>query len=263
MIIAADHLTVRYPATPRRALDGVSLTLAKGELVAVVGPNGSGKTTLLQALLGVVPHESGTVRINGRPIGEWRRPELARVIGVVTQREEPAFSLRVRDSVFLGRYPHLGPIAPPRPQDWAAVERALQRADVLRLADRRIDTLSGGEWQRTRVARALAQEPEALVLDEPTAALDVRHEMEVFELIRELVGTGLGAIVVTHHLNLAARYADRMLLLEEGRVAAEGRPDAVLTEAVVARVFDWPVAVIPWSDGSPQVVPLRPAEKRR
>jgi ABC-type cobalamin/Fe3+-siderophores transport system ATPase subunit len=98
---------------------------------------------------------------------------------------------------------------------------------------------------RTRVARALAQEPEALVLDEPTAALDVRHEMEVFELIRELVGTGLGAIVVTHHLNLAARYADRMLLLEEGRVAAEGRPDAVLTEAVVARVFDWPVAVIP------------------
>jgi iron complex transport system ATP-binding protein len=128
--------------------------------------------------------------------------------------------------VFLGRYPHLGPIAPPRAQDWSAVERALQRADVLPLADRRIDTLSGGEWQRTRVARALAQEPEALVLDEPTAALDVRHEMEVFELIRELVGTGLGAIVVTHHLNLAARYADRMLLLEEGRVAAEGRPDA-------------------------------------
>ena len=126
MIIAADHLTVRYPAAPRRALDGVSLTLAKGELVAVVGPNGSGKTTLLQALLGVVPHESGTVRINERPIGEWRRPELARVIGVVTQREEPAFSLMVG-------FP--GPLSPSR-SDRASASPGLGRGRA-RTATRR------------------------------------------------------------------------------------------------------------------------------
>jgi iron complex transport system ATP-binding protein len=262
MILAADRASVRYPGSQVSALDGVSLSLARGELVAVVGPNGSGKTSLLNALLGVVPLSAGNTRVNGRLIDEWRRADLARVVGVVTQREEPVFSLTVRDTVLLGRYPHLGPIAPPRPRDWAAVDRAMLQADVASLATRRIDTLSGGEWQRTRVARALAQEPEALVLDEPTIALDVRHEMEVFELIRGLVAGGLGALVVTHHLNLAARYADRMLLLERGNVAAEGRPSSVLTEAVVTRVFGWPVAVTPWSDGSPQVVPLRPGDPR-
>jgi iron complex transport system ATP-binding protein len=262
MILSAEGLTVRYAGAAAPALDRVSLSLAAGELVAVVGPNGSGKTTLLRALLGAVQSESGVARVRNRPVAQWPRQELARVIGVITQREEPAFSLTVRDSVLLGRYPHLGPIAAPRERDRQAIERAMRRADVMELADRHIETLSGGEWQRTRVARALAQEPEALVLDEPTAALDVRHEMEVFELIRELVTGGLAALVVTHHLNLAARYADRMLLLEQGRVAAEGRPTDVLTEPVVARVFDWPVAVAQWLDGSPQVVPLRPAESR-
>lgn len=263
MILSAQGLTVRYPGAALPALDGVSIALAPGELVAVVGPNGSGKTTLLHSLLGVVRSEAGEATVKGRPVSQWPRAELARVIGVVTQREEPAFSLTVRDSVLLGRYPHLGPIAAPRERDWRAIEQAMRRADVLEFADRRIETLSGGEWQRTRVARALAQEPEALVLDEPTASLDVRHEMEVFELIRELVNGGLAALVVTHHLNLAGRYADRMVLLGRGRVAAEGSPAAVLTAPVVARVFDWPVAVTPWLDGSPQVVPLRPAESRR
>jgi iron complex transport system ATP-binding protein len=161
----------------------------------------------------------------------------------------------------LGRYSHLGPLGGERDIDRKAVAEAMARCDVAELADRRVDTLSGGEWQRVRVARALAQEPEALVLDEPTAALDVRHEMEVFELIHRLASQGLGALVVTHHLNLAARYADRMLLLDRGRVAAEGTPGQVLTEPVVARVFGWPVAVTPWVDGSPQVVPLKPSEQ--
>ena len=262
MILSAEGLTIRYHGAKAPALDRVSLSLAAGELVAVVGPNGSGKTTLLRALLGAVPSEAGLATVRNRPVSQWPRQELARVLGVITQREEPAFSLTVRDSVLLGRYPHLGPMAAPRERDRQAIERAMRRADVFDLADRRIETLSGGEWQRTRVARALAQEPEALVLDEPTAALDVRHEMEVFELIRELVTGGLAALVVTHHLNLAARYADRMLLLEKGRVAAEGRPAEVLTGPVVARVFEWPVAVTPWLDGSPQVVPLRPRESR-
>jgi iron complex transport system ATP-binding protein len=126
---------------------------------------------------------------------------------------------------------------------------------------RSIDSLSGGEWQRVRLARALAQEPTALVLDEPTAALDVRHEMETLELIRSLVDGGLGGLVITHHLNLAARFADRVLLLSGGRLIAEGTPADVLREETLSRIFEWPVAVTTWCDGSPQVVPLRPGER--
>jgi iron complex transport system ATP-binding protein len=124
-----------------------------------------------------------------------------------------------------------------------------------------VDSLSGGEWQRVRLARALAQQPRALILDEPTASLDVRHEMELFELFRTLVDDGLAGLVITHHLNLAARFADRIVLLSEGQLVAEGTPEEVLTREIVGRVFEWPVAVTPWCDGAPQIVPLRPGEQ--
>jgi len=160
--------------------------------------------------------------------------------------------------VMLGRYARLGPLAAPGARDRAAVAEALLRCDVAELAGRSIDTLSGGEWQRVRLARALAQEPGVLVLDEPTTSLDIRHEMELFELVRRLVDGGLAGLVITHHINLAARYADRILLLSAGRVAGEGPPAAVLQEHTLRAVFDWPLAVTTWRDGSPQVVPLRP-----
>jgi len=137
------------------------------------------------------------------------------------------------------------------------VRDALERADAWSLRERTIDTLSGGEWQRVRVARALAQAPQALVFDEPTAALDVRHAMELLELTRTLVGEGLGALVVTHELNLAARFADRIVLLAGGKVIASGAPSVVLTQETLSQLFDWPVAVSPWRDGRPQVTPLR------
>jgi iron complex transport system ATP-binding protein len=159
--------------------------------------------------------------------------------------------------VMLGRYPHLGPLAPEGPTDREAVLKALRRCDVESLAQRKVDTLSGGEWQRVRVARALAQNPRILVLDEPTASLDVRHEMELFELIRTLVSEGLAGLVVTHELNLAARFADRILLLSGGRVAAEGPPVEVFRAEILARVFQWPVAVTTLPEGAPQVIPLR------
>jgi iron complex transport system ATP-binding protein len=260
VIIRGDGLVVRYPGVSSTALAGVSVSLDKGELVAVVGPNGSGKTTLLRALLGTRYLEAGSVVVEGRPLAEWRPRDLAKVIGVVTQREEILFPLTVRETVELGRYAHLGPLAGPRDADHHAVTQALQRADVSGLADRRSDTLSGGEWQRVRVARALAQNPRALLLDEPTAALDIRHEMEVFELVRKLAGEGIGTLLVTHHLNLAARYADRMVLLDKGVVIAEGPPAEVLTSEVVSPVFEWRVAVTNWCDGAPQVVPLKPGE---
>ncbi|MGE0352206.1 MAG: ABC transporter ATP-binding protein [Gemmatimonadales bacterium] len=259
MILEARNLRVRY-GRGRPALDRVSLALEPGRLLGVVGPNGSGKSTLLRALLGGVPLDAGTVTIAGRPLEEWPARDLARVIGGVSQHEEHLFPLRVRDTVALGRYAHLGPVRPEREEDRLAVADAMERCDVGDLANRRTDTLSGGEWQRVRVARALAQEPRVMLLDEPTAALDVRHEMEVFELVRQLADDGLGALVVTHHLNLAARYADRLLLLTEGSPAAEGIPAEVLRKDVLERVFQWPVAVTTWCDGSPQVVPLRPGD---
>jgi len=263
MTLRGLNLGVRYPGAPEPALRQVDCEVTPGRLLAVVGPNGSGKSTLLRALLGLLPLESGSVALKGRPLNAWPRPEIATVLGVVSQREEILFPLGVEETVLMARYARLGPLAPEGERDRAAVRHALERCDVWSLRRRRTDTLSGGEWQRVRVARALAQEPEALLLDEPTVALDVRHEMEVFELVRALADAGLGALVITHHLNLAARYADELLLLNEGREAAHGAPADVLREKTLSSVFQWPVAVSPWRDGSPQVVPLRPAERGR
>ncbi len=260
MIIRGEGLTVRYPGVDAAAISDVTVSLDRGELVALVGPNGSGKTTLLRALLGTRYLEKGRVLVEEKPLNTWAARDLARVIGVVTQREEILFPLTVRETVELGRYAHLGPLAGPREADHLAVAEALQRADVTGLADRPTDTLSGGEWQRVRVARALAQNPRALLLDEPTAALDIRHEMEVFELVRKLAGEGIGTLLVTHHLNLAARYADRLLLLDQGAVIAQGPPSEVLKPELVSPVFEWRVAVTNWCDGAPQVVPLKPGE---
>ena len=261
MILEGRDLAVRYPGGARPALDGVDAWLRAGELVAVVGPNGGGKTTLLRALLGAIPLARGVAKVSDRPVTEVPQAELARIVAALPQREEPAFALRVAEFVQLGRYAHLGPFTPAGPADRAQVREALERCDAWEFRDRTIDTLSGGEWQRARVARALAQAPRALVLDEPTAALDVRHAMELLELVRTLVGEGLGALVVTHELNLAARFADRVILLADGKVQAVGSPKEVLTQETLSRVFDWPVAVTIWNGGTPQVVPLRRGEK--
>lgn len=260
MRLDADGLIARYRGGSPPALDGVSVAVAPGQLLAVVGPNGSGKTTLMRALLGLMPLEAGIVRVDGRPLATWTRRDLARAIGAVPQREEPMPLLTVADAVLFGRYARLGALAPIAQADRLATRTALERCDAWPLRDRGVDTLSGGEWQRVRLARALAQEPGLLILDEPTAALDVRHEMELLELARRLVNEGLGALIITHHLNIAARYADRMLLLHRGRVAGEGTPGQLLRQDLLAEVFAWPVAVTTWCDGSPQVVPLRPGE---
>jgi iron complex transport system ATP-binding protein len=248
----------RYPTTPEHAaVAGVTLKVGAGELVGIVGPNGSGKTTLLRLLLGSLQPTSGQVLAFGRPAADWRRRELARRIGVVSQREESAFPLRVIQSVMFGRYPHLGPVGAPREADRAAVQTALERCDVAHLSNRWIATLSGGEWQRVRIARALAQQPGVLALDEATANLDVRHEMEVFELTTELVRENrMAGVLVTHHVNLAARFVDRLVVMHRGAARAIGAPNAVLTRDVLEEVFEWPVAMTEW-DGTAQFVPLR------
>ena len=257
MILDLVRVHFRYPGAPGDALNDVSLALANGELVALLGPNGSGKTTLVRVALGLYEPQGGQATILGRAARAWTRRELARVVGVVSQREDNLFPQRVRDTVRLGRYPHLGPWGGERDADRQAVERALERCDVADLADRWLWTLSGGEYQRVRIARALAQEPRLLVLDEPTASLDVRHEMELFQLVRRLVDTeGLGALLVTHDVNLASRFADRVALLARGALAAAGPPVDVLRQEIAESVFGWPIAVSSF-EGRPQLTPLR------
>jgi iron complex transport system ATP-binding protein len=184
-------------------------------------------------------------------------------VGVVPQREDNLFPQRVRETVLLGRYPHLTLWGDERAEDHDAVDRALAACDVQHLADRWLWTLSGGEYQRVRIARALAQEPKLLVLDEPGMSLDLKHQMELFELVRGLVETRrLGVLMITHDLNLAARFADSLLLLAGGRPVASGDPATVLTRETVEAVFSWPVAV-QTIDGRPQMIPLRQPKESR
>lgn len=263
LILEVRNVTFRYPNAARDALRDASCAVQGGELVAVLGPNGSGKTTLVRVGLGLHTPAMGAATILGQPAGRWSRQALARHVGVVTQHEDNLFPQRVRETVALGRYAWLAPWERERPEDHAAVARALERCDVAQLADRWLWTLSGGEYQRVRIARALAQAPQLLVLDEPTASLDVRHAMELFELVRALVDQeGLAAVVVTHDVNLAARFADRVVLLSEGAVAAAGTPAEVLRRAVVERVFAWPIEISTF-DGRPQLTPLRQPSHRR
>ncbi len=244
----------RHPGADRPTLSDITLDVRSGRMTAVLGPNGAGKSTLLHILLGTLTPESGDVRFQDRTLGEWPRRELAREIGVVPQGEaEPLFS--AREIVAMGRYPYLGPWQRERPEDAAAIHRAMERCDVTEFADRWLSTLSGGERQRVRVARALAQEPSVLVLDEPTTFLDIRHEMTTFALLRDLRDAGTTVVLATHNLNLAARYADDLVLMRDGRVTARGTPTEVLTAERVAAVYDWPVAVVPHAGGAPQIVP--------
>ena len=263
MIYATRDLDYRYPGADRPAVRGVELAVPRGAFYAIIGPNGCGKTTLLRLLLGALDPDRGEVRYDDRPLDRWSRRELARRIGVVPQLEELVFPLTVRELVAMGRYPHLGRWRGEGPGDRRAVETAMETCDVAGLAPRSVATLSGGERQRARVARSLAQEPDTLVLDEPTASLDISHEMGIFELLRGLADTGVTVIMVTHNLNVAARYADRLLLLDRGRTAAEGTPGAVLDPGILEAVYRWPLARTPHpgpgpDTGTPQLTPLRP-----
>lgn len=254
---SARDIAVRYGGAAHPALTEVSVEVPRGALHAVLGPNGSGKSTLMRALLGVVPTTQGVTRVEGRPVGQWSRRGLARAVGVVTQREPRAFPMTVRELVEMGRYPHLGPLRAPGAEDRRIIQNALARCDVDDLSERSVDTLSGGELQRVRIARSLAQEPRALALDEPTSSLDIRHEMTILRLLRELADRGTTVLLITHNLNMAARFADRILLLDEGRTAAEGSVEEVIRADVLERVYRWPVSVgEDPTTGAPLVTPL-------
>jgi len=255
-------VVVRYRHASRNALDDVSAGVARGTICAIIGPNGSGKSTLIKTLLGAITPAHGAVLFNNRPLHEWSRRELALQVGAVSQSEEMPFPLTVRELVSMGRYPHLGGLRGERAADRAATERALERCDIANFAERSVASLSGGELQRARIARALAQEPNTLVLDEPTVALDVAHEMAVFELLRSLsTREGWTVVIATHHLNLAARYADQLLLLDKARLIKAGAPGEVMQQEILEAVYSWPLLVHQhggpgFDHAAPQITPL-------
>lgn len=257
-MIRFDSVVLRYPRAARAAVDGVSLDAPRGAITAIVGPNGSGKSTLVRALLGRLAPERGTIALDGAPLASLSRLEAARRVALVPQREEPAFPLVVRDFIALGRYAHGGVWSGETPGDRAAIAAAAQRAGVEAFLERRTIELSGGEWQRVRIARALAQGGDALVLDEPTAFLDIAHEMAVFELLDALAREGRAVLLVSHQLNLVARFATRIALLHAGTLAAFGAPDDVMRGDLLERVYEWPVVVSrDPAVGAPVLVPLR------
>ena len=261
-VFEVAHVSHRYAGQTTGALTDISLGVPSGALVALLGPNGSGKSTLLRIMLGELSVGAGTVRYEGRPLLDWKRREIARRVAFVPQSEPLAFPMRVRDLVEMGRYPHVGILGRTGAKDREAVEDAMRQAGVDHLAHRATSTLSGGERQRARIARALAQEPATLVLDEPTAALDLHYEMETFELMRAVaLDHGVTVVVATHNLNIAARYATHVVLLNGGRLVASGSPWEVYQRERMETVYGWPVDITEYSGsgpdrGAPQVVPL-------
>jgi iron complex transport system ATP-binding protein len=257
-VITVSDLVVSYPGAARNAVDGVTFVAAPGKLTALAGPNGSGKSSIVRALLGRADVVRGSVAVASIDVRTLSLSELARRVAVVPQREEPAFPIHVREYVALGRYPHLGLWRAATKVDDTAVSDALEQAGVADLASRDTDALSGGEWQRVRIARALAQKAPALVLDEPTTFLDLAHEMAIFELLSSLARSGLAVLLVSHQLNLVARFADTIVLLNEGRIATSGSPTDVMKADRLESIYGWPVVVTrDPAIGAPVLVPLR------
>jgi iron complex transport system ATP-binding protein len=234
--VAVDDVAISLGDTD--VLDGVSLTVEPGEFVGLVGPNGAGKTTLLRAMSGVLEPREGSITVDGTPLHERSSKAASRLIAVVPQNTRLSFSFDVRTVVEMGRYPHRSRFAPPSESDRAAVDRALEQTRTARFADRPIDEVSGGERQRATLARAVAQETPVLLLDEPTASLDVNHQIETLELVRDLVLEGRTVAAAIHDLNLAARYCDRLVVVSGGTVLDSGPPEAVLTRDALAAAFD-------------------------
>jgi iron complex transport system ATP-binding protein len=249
-----EHVSVRLGDV--RVVDDVSVEIERGAWTCVIGPNGAGKTTLLRSLAGLVRHE-GEIRLLGRTVSRLHRREVARLVAVVPQEPATPPWLTVAEYVLLGRTPYIGLLAQESRSDFAAAERALERLDLLRYAERPLGTLSGGEKQRAVVARALAQEASIVLLDEPTSALDMGHQQQALELLDWLrAEAGLTLVAAMHDLTVAGQYADRVLLLDSGRLVADGTPSEVFTEERLSRHYAATVEVVEL-DGRLAVVPRR------
>lgn len=235
-VLVTEELDVRYANTP--IVTKLSLAIAKGKITALTGTNGSGKSTLLKTMARLLKPYEGSVYLDGIAISTLSTAAVARQLAVLPQSPEVPASLTVRELVEQGRYPHAGPLRMLKRQDHSAIDDALELTGMTSFQDRMLDTLSGGERQRAWIALSLAQSTPILMLDEPTTFLDVRHQLEILELIRKLNRErGMTIVVVLHDLNQAAKYADRMVVLQKGRIVADGEPDEVLTVQTLEQAF--------------------------
>ena len=257
--LAAVEAGYRTAGGERRVLTGVDLELRRGEMVALLGANGSGKTTLLGVIAGTIRPTAGAVELFGRPIGTWSRVEIARSVAVSPQSLELPAGFRVSEVVAMGRTPHRGSWFGWEPDDQRAVAEALRDADAESLADRPVTELSAGERQRVLIALALAQEPELLLMDEPTTHLDMAHAAALLSSLSRLQrARGVTVVVVVHDLVLAGMWAPRVVVLDAGRVAADGPPDEALHPDVVERAYGVAVESLVTGRGRTILVPRIP-----
>jgi iron complex transport system ATP-binding protein len=243
MFLTADHVSYTYSRRSGveavNALRDVTVRVNRGSLTGLIGPNGCGKTTLLKLLAGVLSPDSGSVTLDGRPLTTLSKRHIARRIAVVPQETHPAFEYTVLEMALMGRHPHLGPFELEGPADLAIAREALTATGTSHLAQRSYVTLSGGEKQRVIIASALTQSPEVLLLDEPTASLDLGYQLEIGLLLQHLNRDRSATMVMaTHDLNLAASLCDTLVLVRDGRVLASGPTSEVLTSATVRQLYD-------------------------
>ncbi|MFH1981198.1 MAG: heme ABC transporter ATP-binding protein [Pseudomonadota bacterium] len=238
MAPAVELTHLNYAYGPVTVINDLSFSVAQGRLTIIIGPNGSGKTTLLKLMAGLAPAARGAVTLLGRDITAYPRRELARTLAIVPQLVSEDFPFSVKDVVLMGRAPHTGILGIEGGADTDIAREAMAAAGVAQLADRRIGELSGGERQRVFIARALCQQPKILLLDEPTAALDLAHQVRIMDIMAELAETnGLTVVMVSHDINLAAMYADEMVLLSRGKVMAAGDPETVLKKDILQETY--------------------------
>ena len=238
----------------RRILDVATVTVVPGAITAILGPNGSGKSTLLRVLGGLWRPAGGTVTLDGEPLSRMSRPRIAQRVAFLPQDTQCEFAFTVEEMVGMGRLPHRGRFAPGRTRDRDAIHDAMTRCDLVSLRTRTVDHLSGGERQRVAIARCLAAEPDVLLLDEPTAHLDLEHALAVFALCHSLAAAGQAIALATHDLGTVARLATRAVLLRDGKIVAAGSPAEVLTPASCRDVFAVDTEVLATADGRPALV---------
>ncbi|RMI13712.1 MAG: ABC transporter ATP-binding protein [Calditrichaeota bacterium] len=243
-----------FPATP--AVREIHLEIAEREFAAVIGPNGAGKSTLLKLMDGLIFPTKGTITLQKRALSAYPRRELARLIGYVGQSFRTTFDFTAEEIVQMGRYPFLSPLEREKPEDRQRIRQAMEATEVWQFRYRRMSELSGGEQQRVVLASALAQEASLLLLDEPTAALDLKHQVQFYEILHQLrQERNLTILIATHDVNLAVRYCRRLVVLKGGQIVADGPPEAILRRPLMESVYEVPVEIIPHPrDGKPLIL---------